>query len=447
MKTDIRTKDNLLRFETSRLMNKMMNPLCGISQQLGFVHRSRYEPALFTAGADLAGVHVLLNAPPPKRGAYHIGGSGIYFDEAVIRSLAESVERYSQLLGDKLNKFPKKFCSYDDLVYQGEKVLPAYKIHYFSEEQLKRKRFPFKAFDKSEGYTWIKVHSISHYEDVWIPIQLLIVGYEIKKSLGESWINSAVTTGTATHINHVLSMRNALLELIQIDTAMGHWYTSYEITEIQMDHRTAELEKLINKNRIAEFHPQFYWLPNPDLPGFVIACTIRKNAMPYFSIGLGADLKLSSAMYKAYLEAVGVSQLSKILLLDEKLNATEANVDTGQMFDLDSNVAWYAKYKNNPRIDERFNSTYQTRASDLPADDLDLPHQQLKKLIKSFKETGKELFFVDLTAQEILDLGLTVSRLWSPDTLSLSIPSAVPVEHPRFQVYGGIQHDDPHPYP
>jgi len=68
-------------------------------------------------------------------------------------------------------------------------------------------------------------------------------------------------------------------------------------------------------------------------------------------------------------------------------------------------------------------------------------------LIAAFKETGKELAFLDLTTPDIADLGFRVARVWSPDTLSLSLPSAAPVLHPRFRAYGGVIRESPHPYP
>jgi len=71
----------------------------------------------------------------------------------------------------------------------------------------------------------------------------------------------------------------------------------------------------------------------------------------------------------------------------------------------------------------------------------------LRHLVDGFAGTGKELVFLDLTTADIRDLGFYVVRVWSPDTISLSLPSAPPVMHPRFQAYGGIRNEAPHPYP
>jgi ribosomal protein S12 methylthiotransferase accessory factor len=54
---------------------------------------------------------------------------------------------------------------------------------------------------------------------------------------------------------------------------------------------------------------------------------------------------------------------------------------------------------------------------------------------------------IDLTTPDIRDLGLRVLRVWSPDLLTLCLPSAPPLAHPRFGDYGGVGEEKPHPYP
>jgi hypothetical protein len=68
-------------------------------------------------------------------------------------------------------------------------------------------------------------------------------------------------------------------------------------------------------------------------------------------------------------------------------------------------------------------------------------------LIDAFWKTGNELIGLDLTTGDVRDLGFRVVRLWSPDLLSLPLPSAPPLLHPRFNSYGGATDGAPHPYP
>ena len=86
-------------------------------------------------------------------------------------------------------------------------------------------------------------------------------------------------------------------------------------------------------------------------------------------------------------------------------------------------------------------------ASDITADLKGSRDHIFAQLVKPFKETNKQLFFLDLANRESNALGIYVPRLWSPHLLSLCFPSAPPMNHPRFKYYGGFSHHAPHPYP
>ena len=217
-------KNSLLRYTTDILLQNMLSPLCGLSQRLGLVNRSPYEVNTFTAAGELSGVHHLLGRPEPNRGGYHIGGSGIFFDEAVIKTLAESIERYAQLMIEAEHAFEFVFKPYTELDKSADMLDEVY-LNFFDEQQLANQTFPFSPFNKEQPLGWIKTRSALHRQYyMWVPAQLLLIAYDLKKDQGEKCLNAAVTTGTAAHVNHELSTINAILELIQIDAAMGHWY-------------------------------------------------------------------------------------------------------------------------------------------------------------------------------------------------------------------------------
>lgn len=443
------------RPHTQRLIKRMVGKLCGLSVDIGYVSPSSTDPRILTSGASLTGVHLLLDRPDPGRGGYHIGGIGVLPNEAMIKSLAESVERYCQLMAmyNLENSLPKKFCTYEQLRDTNEPVIDKKWMQFYTPEQLSREAFIFDGFTIDKPILWIKVKSILANKELWCPAQLLFVGYTYQHELGEPWLNAAVTTGTAAHISYPLALRSALLELIQIDSAMGHWYSKTPAHQIKFDHRVAGLKHLIARySRSKRLTPTFYWLPNPDLKGFAIACTFTRDAddtAPRVAVGLGADTNLEQAMYKAFLEAYGVVGFSRMVMFKETFlgENTDRNPDPNLMFDLDANVGYYARGYSHHRFAERFTNSPSILASELPNDIEGSPEEQIKKLVQGFKETNKELIYIDLTSIEARELGVMVPRLWSPATLTLSLPGAPHLSHPRYADYGGIAHQDPHPYP
>ena len=281
--------------KTRFLMSKMLNPLCGLDQEIGVVKPARFDPNLVTMGGDLTGVHVLLGRKDPGKGAYHIGGVGENPQQALIKTLAESFERYSQLTTTLNNMHESQFCSYNDLKKKFSNILDVNHFQNYSEQQLKRENFPFDAFDKDKPITWVNLPLVTKEGTLWIPAQFLYVGYTVRHHEDEPWLTSAVTTGTASHSDMPSAIRNALLELIQIDSAMGHWYGNYPTYRIKLDSRVKLLSDLIERKyskRSAHF--DFYWLRNPDLLGFSIACVMvpKGNQKPRVAVGLGSDTNL-----------------------------------------------------------------------------------------------------------------------------------------------------------
>jgi len=52
---------------TSRLLRRMLSPICGINPELLFINRSRQSTQTVMATADLTGVHLLNGTPEPKK--------------------------------------------------------------------------------------------------------------------------------------------------------------------------------------------------------------------------------------------------------------------------------------------------------------------------------------------------------------------------------------------
>jgi ribosomal protein S12 methylthiotransferase accessory factor len=435
-------------FSTQRLLGRMLNPMTGLVQMIGFVSHDSNEFRLLTAGAELTGVHVLRDRPRPEVGYYHIGGTGTYTDEVLIRCLGETAERYAHFVSDTFHRQRVRVASYDELTALGETVIAANKLTFFSDQQLDQPQFPYKRFGRHDPIGWIWLQSLVGGHERWVPAQLILVGYLGRP--GEQRILSSVTTGSAAHTHPGAALRNALRELIQIDSAMGHWYSSSIAPRIEWDQRVAPIRSLIDLHSPRSLpRPEFYLLQNPDLPGFSVACVVRRpGEVPAAGIGLGMDLRLNRALYAALMEGVGVIQLAKKGLIDRaSAGLGTQQIDPYSIYDLDSNVWFYALPENAGLIDTKFAGKESVAARDLPADREVDPWEESRILAGAFRETGKELYWLDLTTPDIYDLGLVVARAWSPDTLSLCMPSAPPSEHHRFRAYGGLTNLLPHPYP
>ncbi|WP_055482843.1 YcaO-like family protein [Sphaerimonospora mesophila] len=432
---------------TGRLRARMHSPLCGLMPSMGFLQRQRGGPRLMVAGGELTGVHVLRGLPTPKIGAYHIGGYGLRPFESHIRTLGEVVERYGGYLAPVSGRFPIRYSSVEELTSAGEPY-DAGPAEPYSTEQYRRAGFPFRPRRDGDPIGWVRATRLRDGLDCWVPAQLLLVGYVVQDTLGEPWLAPAVSTGTASHTDPDRAALNALEEMVQLDAAISHWYGGSRSVRITPGPRTAALQRVIESafDRRGD-RPEFHLLPSADLPGFTIACLIRSpdGRLPAVAVGLGIDGVLERAMYRALLEAAGVRGLAVWSALQQRFEQGSARPE--DIFDLESNVSLAARPEGARVVNARFGDCDDASADDLPPDDDRPAGVRARALVHAFHATGKRLYAADFTTVDVADLGFVVARFWSPDLMTLPLPSAPMAAHERFAAYGGFRRHDPHPYP
>lgn len=426
----------------AELRRQMYSPFCGLVTSVGYTVPPRNGPRAFVAGASLCGVHMLTGQGEPGGGGYHIGGMGFVPFEPEIRVYAEAAERYSAALAGIDGRFETRWASHGEMMADG---LPAIDTAYL-DVRAQDQPGPFDPYDSRAPLTWVRCPKVGGGV-LWAPAHMLFMGYKVRRHDGEPWLQPAFSTGTAVHTEVDRAIEAALLELIQIDATMGHWYGTAPATRILLDSRTERLAGLMRRYVGADAALlKFYQLHSADLPGFTVACLRQTpdQSIPATAVGLGADLGLERAMYKALCEALGVRALAEWAYVKAAVDRS-ALTPVAAMYDVDSNVTHYAAHDADV-VTAHFADGATVTASGL-APDVALGTAKVELLVKAFRDTGKSLVAFDITPGDVAALGLVAVRLWCPEILSLNYPSAPPSRHQRFKDYGGFRRFDPHPYP
>ena len=434
---------------TRHLMNHVVSPLTGISSKAGLTLRSKYDPRVIVTGGLICNVKEPGSRSADSIGSYHIGAVAHSMDHALLKTYAESLERYTQYTFDPLSLNSVFFGSYSQAKKEsGGKLLDLSTTLSYGNSQLSDKNFPFRNFSVEDSFLWIPMRCERSDEKVLVPAQYILTGYQIQTQRGEPWIHAAVTTGTAAHRTHALAYMGAFLELTQLDAVMGNWYSDQVAVEIDLDTRVNAVKLLIDKQfKNRDFDVRFYLIENPSYPTFNVACKIENKArqIPRFAIGLGSAFSLSEAIYKSFLEACGVFQLVKTNLAFSNLS----DFSTQEFRNLDDNVSYYAMGMNDGEIEKKFpNGKAMIRASHVRNDCIiQDPLKQVDEIKKWAHQAGHKLYYLNLTQPGFTEAGIHVVRLWSPDLLSLCLPSYPEKINPRYQSYGGFNNEHPHPYP
>lgn len=436
----------MLSRSVSGLERGLLSPMCGLAKSVAFLLAGSDEPHAFSAGVDITGMHVLRGEPAPTENRYHVGGGGLTRDEALVKALAETVERYVQIVHPLTCGEDIVHARYRKVAESGRTVIDRQRLEPFDQSQY-RAGFPFGRITDDDRLGWVPLVGVTQQDGTLAPAQFVLVGYK-PDAYGEPWLSPAVTTGTAVHTDPVRAALNALLELIQIDCAMGHWFGNRVAHEIVPDESVAPVIRVMQKMRLrGAYDPAFFWLSSPDMPALSVACVLTqfRRGLPHLAVGLGAGLDLTGAMYRSLIEATGVAHLVKVVLVTQR---EFRPADPSAIFDLNGNVAWYAGREHATLALQRFRSGALTmQARDVPSIECTTPLNGLRILVRSARSAGIRLYSADLSLPESDTVGLSVARLWSPDLLPLALPSAPPLAHPRFVDYAGAQFDLPHPYP
>jgi thiazole/oxazole-forming peptide maturase SagD family component len=428
------------------LMARMLSPITGLDRSLGFSLHDRGTAGLFISIAQMAAVHRLLGWT--KAPSYHLGGYGLTREESLIRALGETTERYAHMLCLTTGRHKSLFASASDLTSQGLRVMDFEGWNFFSEEQYATNRIRLQRFNPNATMTWLETEDLLGGDSVWLPAQILVLGYRMRE--GEPWLSAAFTTGTAAHTIPGRALNGAVLELLQMDAAMGAWYGGIPAPEIQLDDRLSDIRTIMEETRGTAYDVSFHWVRSADFDVHVVVCLLRSrgDALPAASVGISCEMVLQKACYKAFLEASSVPHLAQMGCLgDTRVLRNEKPLDPTTIGDLDANVLYYSLPQNRPTVDRLFPRDQRVHASDLPDDFQGDDADTTEQLLDRFRRNGMRLYHLDLTTPDVEDLGFVVRRIYSPDLLSLCLPSYPQAGHPRFKAYGGIKVVEPHPYP
>lgn len=431
-----------------KLMRRMVSPITGLDKTVGFSLHDRGSAGLYVSVAQLPAIHRLVNMKKPL--SYHLGGYGVRPEEALIRVLGETTERYAHMVCLLSNALPRRFASADEMRAAGLEIMDFEGWNFFLEEHYARPKTLYQPFRPDAPMLWLETWSLTDRKPFWAPAQLLVLGYLTQRNRGEPRLAAAMTTGTAAHTVPEKALNSSILELIQMDAAMGFWYSGGTAPEIELDDRLRALSEILREVKGDAFEPCFHYVPSADFDVHVVTCVLRsgRGELPCTGVGIACDMSLEWACYKAFIEASAIPHLAQIgFLYAPGALRGDAPIDPAKIDDLDLNVLYYAMPDNAPRLDLRFSRTERIRASELPR----LPHLKgpglTRHLVDQFRSNGLALCYLELTPPDVHDLGFSVCRTYSPHLLSLSLPSYPQAGHPRLRKYGGFNVTDPHPFP
>ncbi len=361
--------------------------------------------------ADLDGV---FNAgvPPSQTelGKTASGGVSADLNLAKTAAVAEALERYVATV------FAPETKTAQDLPHDAVRIDPE-DWSLFSDEQRANPSFPFTNFYQQSHYA--QVYSLVDNSDVWVPSSLI----GLSASHGMHFVTS---NGLAAGKSPYMAMLRGLEELIERDAFMTAWLNGLTPPSIAL--------------------PKKYTQPVAERAGSVIALDISPaytshkivavmGSIPLrgkqrFSLGMAARPTYAEALDKAYNEW----QQGVVFVGKRSQSLEPSDIATPAQADSFDNHALYYSFHSDEWQQLPFLQATKPITVDMQPKPAVSDKEALHKLVFELKSHNIRTYYANLTTQEVLQAGLHVVRVLSPDLVPLDSDA-------NWPFLGGTAHD------
>lgn len=413
------------------------------------------EPRLRSMTGNMPNYHKLTFNDPTKDVQYHLCGYGVYNEESIIRLLGESVERYAPIVTENMFKAKAVYASYNEMKNRGT-VLPLEYLNLFSADQQRMMNKLIPAYSdrhvtEDDTISWISCPSLLYPgENIWVPLQLMFVGYVKDETKHESWVSPSFSTGTAAHRSTNKALLNALVEYIQIDSFVLSWYTNRKCKRIQIDDPVILqiLEKVgLGESDPYEIIPLYTTLPDLDLPSVMVLLRRKDSKIPSLLLGVQGDMNIRNAVLRGIFEATAIVFMNVFNTIYDPNKIVFSNTDTA-FADLDTNVLYYGTPGHDDVIDSIL---HQVCGETVPLSSFEVrelsTEAQLEHLLMELRKVSKYAVYLDLTPPELYNNSWSVMRTFIPELCGMCFPGFPFKNHPRIKQFGGVTNEYPHPLP
>lgn len=411
-----------------------------VSKRAGIVSEARLvdlepgDPALFVAESDPARMDGLIGRPAANQGA----GAALSARRALIKALAESVERYCAA-------FPvpgSVRAAWNEL--EADALTPA-EFVFFSAEQYRSPAFPFVPFERSTVIGWVPGRLLAGDAPILVPAPMVQLPYQ--RARGEPRLCSAVSTGLAAGASWPEAASGALREVVERDAFMVVWRRELVTPAIDLERLPPGPHRRLLDALLAAGVRCRARLLTVDVALPVVAIVAgRPGAAPHLVMGVGTHEEplraLQLALEETCLSLYGINRLVRrlgdqvaemeprdlrTLVLQSVAYAVRPELTPHAWFLVDPPPVTLSSAE----LDERFAR---------PTGD---PLQWLSRVLGPYAERAA---LVDCTTPDIRDLGLRVARA--------IIPGLQPLDHDHAcrhlggaRLGAGPLNTNPHPFP
>lgn len=398
-------------WESIRSASRFVSPKVGLARNLQQGVTYAQDPHLFALGVglqDLSRFSGILNSDKA-------GGGGEVAERALVATLGEAIERYCTLFFDK-----------DDMVRGTARELAPHAvdpklIRYFSREQIEKDgdRLKTSFFTEDSVTYWVWGTSLTSGEPRLVPASQVYLNY--KQDQDEVLPGRNASTGLAAGTTIEEAILTGLFEVVERDAFTIAWLQHHVGPRIVVD--DPDMKRVLEE-RFYVGHPdvrlEFFDI-TLDIPIPSIFALMRRPAEygPAQCVTSVSRLSMEDAVRK------GMSELGQELpylrFLRNQFDDWEPLPDFSDVVTFDHHFTLYSK---RPELAEKALAfcdavEEEVALSELPDYRTGRPLGDIEHCVAVLAEQGYEVIVVDITTEDVRELGWKVVRVLVPGLVPL----------------------------
>jgi ribosomal protein S12 methylthiotransferase accessory factor len=397
--------------QTIRLGARMISSKVGLIQAVSYGVHLAQDSAWFALGAanpDLSRFSDILNANKS-------GGGGESLEIALAATIGETVERYCMLFYDKSEMV---HAAYKDV--KDDAVSPE-ELRLYSRAQVDQAgpQVRLDYFDDDLKIHWVWGYSLTHNRPRLVPATLVYMQYRLDD--GEKSPGRNASTGLAAGLTREQAILTGLYEVIERDAFTISWLHRRVGPRVAID--DPDLQAL-GRQRFYGDHPAVDFRIfdiTLDIPVFSVFGVLRRPAEfgQVVCVSSVSRLNPTDAIGKCFRE-VGQG-MPYLRYLRSQLDGWEPAADHSDLTSFDHHYTYYSlKPEMIPKAFAFCDEVTEERAlSRIPNRSTGRVAGDLRHCIELLSSVGREAIVVDVTTEEITELGFSVVRVLVPGLVPL----------------------------
>lgn len=437
---DINEKYLKERYSVTQLLSPQGGVLSGVTRLVGEHTAPDFEVAVSNLG-NLTHVFPHITLPDGSDALNEpMGGAGAdpAPEMAWLRAVMEGAERYANMAYREEDFL---VAAADDL----DDALDLDTLPRCSEREYANPKCPYRPPSKKERIRWTKAYSLTRKKESFVPS--VMAHLFLKPAASESFWQE-ISTGCAAHYSLESALVSAICEVIERDAIAMTWLARLSLPQIILEDplppEVAENMDFLRKGRVK----QYFYDATTDLGIPTVYSIQLLDGHPSVAqyVNCAVSFNAAEACAKTIREAAPArAVLGHVTGVPEDTEDFRSLYDGAYHLGKPSFRHEFDFLLNTPR-----RTTLQNMQIAAPSDD----RGRLKYLVDRLSEKSMEVFAIDLTTDELRELGVWVVRVVIPQLMPMSsVQRGRFLGHPRLYSYplsagyGRLSENDINPTP